>query len=258
MLQQTILSQRRLSKNMENDVVVSVSHVSKNFDRLKVLNDISLELKRGKITCVLGGSGCGKTTLLKIIAGLEKATKGDIITDLQLPGKTVGYMSQEDSLLPWKTAEQNVSFAMELTGAKNHRQAMKMLKLVKLARFFRFYPKQLSGGQRQRVSLARMLAVSPQLLLLDEPLSALDLVVKNDLVKVIRNYVQEKNATALMITHSVEEAIAIADQILILSTRPAIITAKIDVSDIRRNELFSSVKKQLEEAILEKKCETSY
>ena len=238
---------------MENNVVVSVSHVSKNFDRLKVLNDISFDLKRGKITCVLGGSGCGKTTLLKIIAGLEKASKGEIITDLKLPGKAIGYMSQEDSLLPWKTAEQNVLFAMELTGTKNHRQAMRMLKLVKLSRFFRYYPSQLSGGQRQRISLARMLAVSPQLLLLDEPLSALDLVVKNDLVKIIRNYVQENSATALMITHSVEEAIAIADQILILSTRPAVITAQIDVSDAKRNELFSSVKKQLEEAILEKK-----
>lgn len=238
---------------MVNDVVVAVSHVSKNFDRLKVLNDISLELKRGKITCVLGGSGCGKTTLLKIISGLEKATKGEVITELKLPGRVVGYMSQEDSLLPWKTAEQNVLFAMELTGTKNHRQAMKMLKLVKLARFFRYYPSQLSGGQRQRVSLARMLAGSPQLLLLDEPLSALDLVVKNDLVKVIRNYVQERKATALMITHSVEEAIAMADQILILSTRPTEITAQIEVSDKQRNELFSLVKKQLEAAILEKK-----
>ena len=245
--------QKRLLKNMESDVVVSVSNVFKNFGRLKVLNDISFELKRGKITCVLGASGCGKTTLLKIVAGLEKATQGEVITKLKLPGKAVGYMSQEDSLLPWKTAEQNVLFGMELTGTRNHRQAMRMLKLVKLARFFRFYPSQLSGGQRQRVNLARMLAVSPQLLLLDEPLSALDLVVKNDLVKVIRNYVHEKKATALMITHSVEEALAMADQILILSARPAVITAKIDVLDERRNELFSAVKEQLEEAILEKK-----
>ena len=238
---------------MEDSIVVSVSHVSKNFDNLKVLNDISFNLIQGKITCVLGGSGCGKTTLLKIIAGLEKATKGDITTNLILPGKAVGYMSQEDSLLPWKTAEQNVSFAMELVGMKNHRQAMKMLKLVKLARFFRFYPKQLSGGQRQRVSLARMLSVSPQLLLLDEPLSALDIVVKNDLVKIIRNYVQEKNATALMITHSVEEAVSIADQILILSSRPASVVSKIEINDKQRNELFSLVKKQLEAAIMEKK-----
>lgn len=238
---------------MENDIVVSVYHVSKNFDHLKVLSDVSLNLKKGKITCILGGSGCGKTTLLKIIAGLEKATKGDITTNLILPSKAVGYMSQEDSLLPWKTAEQNVSFAMELVGLKNHRQAMRMLKLVKLARFFRFYPKQLSGGQRQRVSLARMLSVSPQLLLLDEPLSALDIVVKNDLVKIIRNYVQEKNATALMITHSVEEAVSIADQILILSSRPASVVSIIEINDKQRNELFSLVKKQLEAAIMEKK-----
>lgn len=238
---------------MEDSIVVSVSHVSKNFDNLKVLDDISFNLIQGKITCVLGGSGCGKTTLLKIIAGLEKATKGDILTHLQLPGKAVGYMSQEDSLLPWKTAEQNVLFAMELVGMKSHRQAMKMLKLVKLARFFRYYPSQLSGGQRQRVSLARMLSVSPKVLLLDEPLSALDIVVKNDLVKIIRNYVQEKNTTALMITHSVEEAVSIADQILILSSRPASIFTKIEINDKQRNELFSLVKKQLEEAIMEKK-----
>ena len=115
------------------------SHISKNFDRLKVLNDVSFNLARGKITCVLGASGCGKTTLLKIIAGLEKPSKGEVKTELKLPGKAVGYMSQEDSLLPWKTAEQNVSFAMELTGVKNHRQSMRMLKLVKLARFFFFF-----------------------------------------------------------------------------------------------------------------------
>lgn len=242
---------------MVDNVLVSVNNITKKFGRLEVLNDISFDLLNGQITCVLGASGCGKTTLLKIIAGLESASKGHIKTNLQLPGRAVGYMSQEDSLLPWKTAEQNVLFALELIGTKSHRQAMKMLKLVKLSRFFRFYPAQLSGGQKQRVSLARMLAVSPQLLLLDEPLSALDLVVKNDLVKIIRDYVQEKNATALMITHSVEEALSVADQILILSNRPARITARISISDDTRNELFSTVKQALEQAISEKKCAIS-
>lgn len=239
---------------MDNNVLVSVQNISKNFDKLKVLDDISLELKEGHITCILGSSGCGKTTLLKIIAGLEKATKGHVKSSLKLPGKDVGYMSQEDSLLPWKTAEQNVLFALELLGTKKHRQAMKMLRLVHLTHFSRYYPNELSGGQRQRVSLARMLALLPKLLLLDEPLSALDVVIKNDLTKIIRNYVLEQKATALMITHSIEEALLMADTILILSPRPACITDIIEITDNNRNEAFARVKSALEKACKEKKC----
>ena len=243
---------------MENKIsVINAEHITKSFNRLKVLEDVSLSLKKGKITCVLGPSGCGKSTLLKIIAGLETPTKGNIVTDITLPGKAVGYMSQEDSLLPWKTAEQNVSLAMELVGIKNHRQAMKMLRLVHLARFFRFYPAELSGGQRQRVSLARMLSVTPKLLLLDEPFSALDIVVKNELAEIIRNYVSEQQATALMITHSVEEALLIADKVVILSPRPARITEIIEVQDKERNNLFAKVKTSLEKSIMEKKCAIS-
>ncbi len=240
---------------MENNIsVVTVKNITKNFNRLKVLDDVSLSLDKGKITCVLGPSGCGKSTLLKIIAGLETPSKGKIVADISLPGKAVGYMSQEDSLLPWKTAEQNVSLAMELIGVKNHRQAMKMLKLVHLARFFRFYPAELSGGQRQRVSLARMLSIVPQLLLLDEPFSALDIVVKNELAQIIRNYVLEHQAAALMITHSVEEALLLADRIVILSPRPACVTEVIDVQDSKRDNLFAKVKTALEKSISEKKC----
>lgn len=242
---------------MENNILISAENISKSFKKLKVLDNISLDLYQGKITCILGSSGCGKTTLLKIIAGLEKASKGKIISSLTLPGKEVGYMSQEDSLLPWKTAEQNVLFALELIGIKNHRQAMKMLRLVHLNHFSRYYPHELSGGQRQRVSLARMLALSPKLLLLDEPLSALDIVIKSDLVQIIRNYVITNQATALMITHSIEEALMVADTILIFSPRPACITDRIEINDSERNKAFAHVKEALENAIRERKCVTS-
>ncbi len=239
---------------MESNFLVTAQHITKNYGKLKVLDDITLKLQAGKITCVLGSSGCGKTTLLKILGGLETPTNGTISSNFSLPGKSVGYMSQENSLLPWKTAEQNVLFAMELVGAKkNHRQAMKMLRKVRLSRFFRYYPVELSGGQKQRVALARMLAVSPTLLLLDEPFSALDMVVKNDLAQIIRNYVKETQAAAFMITHSIEEALIIADTVLILTSRPARIADKIEITDKERNNIFSKIKLSLEKTILEKK-----
>lgn len=239
---------------MESNLLIKASHIVKNYGRLKVLDDISLNLQAGKITCILGSSGCGKTTLLKILGGMEEQTSGSISSDISIPGKSVGYMSQEDSLLPWKTAEQNVLFAMELVGAKkNHRHAMKMLKKVQLSRFFKYYPTELSGGQRQRVALARTLAVSPKLLLLDEPFSALDMVVKNDLAHIIRDYVKETQATAFMITHSIEEVLLIADTVLILTSRPAHIADRIDITDKERDNIFAKIKQSLEKTISEKK-----
>lgn len=234
---------------MTSNILISATNISKNFGKLKVLDDISLSLSAGEITCVLGGSGCGKTTLLKILSGLEKPSVGNVISKIDLPGKFVGYMSQEDSLLPWKTAIENVAFASELLDKKDIRHALKMLKLVNISRFHSYYPAELSGGQKQRVNLARMLAISPKVLFLDEPLSALDIVVKNDLTQVIRNYVKDNEASALMITHSIEEALLLADRIIILSTLPAHISAEYKIKDNQRESMFSTIKNELEKAI---------
>ncbi len=238
---------------MPNKSILSAENISKRYGNLHVLDDISLELKPKEITCILGASGCGKTTLLKILAGLEKQSKGKIISDIQLPGSSVGYMSQEDSLLPWKTALQNVAFALELLKMPDNNKAMKMLQSVHLSRFHNYYPAELSGGQKQRINLARMLVLNPKILFLDEPLSALDILVKNDLAAIIKQYVRDTNSSALMITHSIEEALLLADKIIILTTIPAHIFKTIEVKDSKRETLYAEVKKSFEQAVKESK-----
>lgn len=238
---------------MSNKSILSAENISKRYGNLHVLDDISLDLKPKEITCILGASGCGKTTLLKILAGLEKQSKGKIISDIQLPGSSVGYMSQEDSLLPWKTALQNVAFALELLKIPDNNKAMKMLQSVHLSRFHNYYPAELSGGQKQRINLARMLVLNPKILFLDEPLSALDILVKNDLVAIIKQYVRDTNSSALMITHSIEEALLLADKIIILTTIPARIFKTIEVKDSKRETLYAEVKQSFEEAVKESK-----
>ena len=238
---------------MSNKSILSAENISKRYGNLHVLDDISLDLKPQEITCILGASGCGKSTLLKILAGLEKQSKGKITSDIQLPGSSVGYMSQEDSLLPWKTALQNVAFALELLKMPDNNKTMKMLQSVHLSRFHNYYPAELSGGQKQRINLARMLVLNPKILFLDEPLSALDILVKNDLVAIIKQYVRDTNSSALMITHSIEEALLLADKIIILTTIPARIFKTIEVKDSKRETLYAEVKQSFEEAVKESK-----
>ena len=236
---------------MGNEVLLSAKNIFKQYNRLQVLDDISLTLKKGEIICVLGASGCGKTTLLKILAGLETQSKGQVKSDIQLPGPSVGYMSQEESLLPWKTALQNVAFSLDLLGISDNKKALKMLQSVHLSRFHHYYPAQLSGGQKQRINLARMLVLEPKILFLDEPLSALDILVKNDLAKIIKEYVQNSGAAAFMITHSIEEALLLADKIIILTTLPARIYREINIKESQREDLYAKVKGLFEEAVQE-------
>lgn len=234
--------------------IITLNQVSKSFDNLEVIKDISLSVDEGEIVCILGPSGCGKTTLLKIIAGLEKANSGKIQAITKFPSKKLGYMSQADSLLPWRTAYENISLALELTGKKNYKAVDEMLKTIQLEKFRNYYPSSLSGGQCQRINLARTLVLNPKLLLLDEPLSALDVVVKNDLSKIIKNHIKNTNTGAFVVTHSVEEAIALADKIHILTQIPAVISQSFDVSKLGNNA-YNVISEALQKAIMVSKYE---
>ena len=208
---------------MEKNTILELSDVSKSFwtinGELSVIQSIDFKLKEGEIIGIIGPSGSGKTTILNLIAGLLTPTEGMV----QLNGE-VGYMFQKDHLLEWRNIWNNVTLGLEIKKQKtkdNLEKVRTMLSKYGLNDFTNSYPKELSGGMRQRIALIRTLATSPQLLLLDEPFSALDfqtrLMVCDDVYKMIKN---EKIST-ILVTHDISEAISMCDKIIVLSKRPA-------------------------------------
>lgn len=206
---------------------VSARNISKNYGKVEALRDLSLEFPRGQLTSLLGPSGCGKTTLLKIIAGLLEPTSGEV----EVNGKTVtgpgpdrAFVFQDFALLPWASVMRNVSFGLEMRGvAKSEREdiAARYIKEVGLSGFEKAYPHELSGGMRQRVGLARALSVDAEVLLMDEPFSAVDEQTRRKFQEDLLGLVQNENKTFIFVTHSIEEAVYVSDQIAILLPRPS-------------------------------------
>ncbi|MGB6771927.1 MAG: ABC transporter ATP-binding protein [Candidatus Dormiibacterota bacterium] len=204
---------------------VSVSDLHKAFGETAVLRGLELEAAAGSLTAILGPSGSGKTTLLRLIAGLERADRGKISLAGQLvddghnyvrpEGRRIGYVPQDGSLFPHLTVEQNVGFGLSRQARRGDRVAS-LLKMVGLGRMERRYPHQLSGGQQQRVALARALAIDPQLILLDEPFSALDPSLRAAVREEVRAILAQTGMTTILVTHDQEEALSIADQVAVL------------------------------------------
>lgn len=190
------------------------------------LHHVNLELKDGEFVCVLGPSGCGKSTLLNIIAGLDKATSGTV----ELDGKRVcsagpdrAVMFQESALFPWMRALENVAYPLKVAGVPKEERlerAMHYLKLVRLEGFAKRYPHELSGGMRQRVALARALILDSKVLLMDEPFAALDSQTKTILQLELQRIWLETKRTIFFVTHNVEEAVMLADRVVVLSAHP--------------------------------------
>ncbi len=234
---------------------VSVRGVSKTYGDVEALKNLSLEFPKGELTSLLGPSGCGKTTLLKIIAGLLNASSGEV----QVAGKTVtgpgpdrAFVFQDFALLPWASVIRNVAFGLELRGvAKSEREAIaeKYIREVGLAGFEKKFPHQLSGGMRQRVGLARALSVDAQVLLLDEPFSAVDEQTRRKFQEDLLSLVANENKTFIFVTHSIEEAVYVSDQIAILLPRPSRVSEIIrptsfrgkDVANIRRDPEYLDI-----------------
>lgn len=208
------------------DAVVEVRGISKSYGNVEALRSVDLDFPRGKLTSLLGPSGCGKTTLLKIIAGLVDADAGTISVNgrtVSKPGPERAFVFQDFALLPWATVLRNVAFGLELRGkptAEREKIARHYINEVGLSGFEDKYPHELSGGMRQRVGLARALSVDADVLLLDEPFSAVDeqnrRKFQEDLIKLRTN----QNKTFIFVTHSIEEAVYISDRIVLLSPRP--------------------------------------
>lgn len=232
-----------------NDAIVEVRGVSKIYGDVEALRNIELSFARGKLTTLLGPSGCGKTTLLKIIAGLVPATSGEIRVNDRVvtgPGPERAFVFQDFALMPWATVMRNVGFGLELRGvreAERKRVAQHYIDQVGLSGFENKYPHELSGGMKQRVGIARAFAVDADVLLMDEPFSAVDEQNRRKFQEDLLKLVEIEKKTFLFVTHSIEEAVYVSDRIVLLSPRPGrvsqIIDPKIDRSatpdEIRRD-----------------------
>jgi NitT/TauT family transport system ATP-binding protein len=207
---------------------LDVRHVAKYFGDLEVLRDISFTVGRGEIVALLGPSGCGKSTLLNMVANLESCDSGDILINEQPirrydQWQRLAYLFQEDRLLPWRSVRDNVMFGLEaqrVSRAERRRRADVVLEMVGLSAFAEAWPHQLSGGMRSRVALARSLVVEPEILLMDEPFSKLDPQTRTQMHQEVLRIQAMKNMTVLFVTHDVEEAVILADRIVLMEPRP--------------------------------------
>lgn len=220
-------------------VKVKIDKVEKKFNgrngEMVALNGVSLDIKENEFVCVVGPSGCGKSTLLNIIAGLLEPTSGKVEVDgkvVEGPGPERGVVFQQYALFPWLTVLKNVQFGLKLQGKSEEEakaEAMKYLKMVDLEQFANSYPKELSGGMKQRVAIARAYAVNPQVLLMDEPFGALDAQTRTQLQTELLNTWEKEKKTCFFITHDVDEAIILAQRVVIMSARPGRIKEIVDI-----------------------------
>jgi NitT/TauT family transport system ATP-binding protein len=206
---------------------VAVRNVSKAYGEVEALKSLTLDFPRGELTSLLGPSGCGKTTLLKIIAGLLQADAGEVVVNgkpVTGPGRDRSFVFQDFALLPWSNVLRNVAFGLELRRMpKPEREeiARRLIRQVGLAGFELSYPHELSGGMRQRVGLARALAVDAEVVLMDEPFSAVDEQTRRKFQEDLLALIRRETKTFIFVTHSIEEAVYVSDQIAILLPRPS-------------------------------------
>jgi NitT/TauT family transport system ATP-binding protein len=202
-------------------------NITKRFGNLQVVDAFDTEVKKGELVALVGPSGCGKSTLLHIAAGLEMPSSGRMLVNDQLvrgPNPERMLMFQENALYPWQTLLQNVAMALEFQKTERQQaqqQAREWLSKVNLKGFEDYYPHQVSGGMRQRAALARAFISNPKVLLLDEPFGALDALTRMTLQDALRTLIREMRPTVLLVTHDVDEALFLADRILVFSPRPA-------------------------------------
>lgn len=211
---------------MENSAYLNLKNINKYFGKFHVLKDINISIKKGEFICLLGPSGCGKTSLLRIVAGLERENSGNIslensdITNLSTRERNVGIVFQSYALFPNMTGEENITFGLKnkkLQENKIKEILNETVKLVQLEGIAKKYPSEMSGGQMQRIALARAIAMEPNILLLDEPLSALDAKVRSKLRYEIKELQKKLKITTIMVTHDQEEALSMGDRIVVMN-----------------------------------------
>ncbi len=265
-LQQSDAVRERFARLKSREVVLEVKGLNKTFEsaqgRVTALRDISFQTHRREFVCVIGPSGCGKSTLIRILAGLESLTSGDVLLDgkpVNGPGPERGMVFQGYTLFPWLTVKKNVMFGLESIGTgrpQAESEAMQWIDLVGLEKFANAYPHQLSGGMKQRVAIARALATQPRILLMDEPFGALDAQTRFKMQSYLLEIWKNIDITILFITHDLDEAIYLADRILVLRANPGEVDELIEVPVPRPRHgeqvlspEFLATKKRLEDLI---------
>lgn len=254
---------------MNDSPFLTLTDVSYTFDDdgTAVLADISLSIRQGAFVALVGSSGIGKSTLLRLIGGLLPATGGAVLLDGKAPqeaSKPVGIVFQKDNLMPWRTAYENVRLPLELRGGRvqaDEVRVLDMLNLVGLSGFEKSYPDQLSGGMAQRVAIARALVHEPELLLLDEPFGALDALTRERMGRELLRIWHAMPVTVFMVTHSIDEAVFLADEVLVMGSisgngLPATITHRFSVPiprprqfEMRESMDFAAHERAVREAI---------
>ena len=224
---------------------LTVSGLTKKFGELLALDNISLAIEDGEFISIVGPSGCGKTTFLRIVSGLDTATSGEVRIDSEVvkgPGIDRGFVFQSDNLLPWRTVLANALVGPEVSGtvnAESRGRTVDLLKLVGLGGFENYFPRQLSGGMRQRVNLARALAIDPKVLLMDEPFAALDVQTRARMQDFLLDVWRDSGASVLFVTHHIDEAVALADRVVVFTARPGRIKTIVPIDLPRPRNLFS-------------------
>jgi NitT/TauT family transport system ATP-binding protein len=229
---------------------------------LAALSDVDLEVNPQEFVCVVGPSGCGKTTLLRLLAGLLMPTSGQVLFEgepLQGPLRRIGFVFQQANLMPWRTALQNIALPLELQGVEEERvraRASELIELVGLTGFENCHPHDLSGGMAQRVAIARALVHSPNLLLLDEPFGSLDALTRERMASELMRIWSAQTVTVLMVTHSITEALMLADRLVVLSERPGTVRLDLPVQlprprtlDVTHTRKFGDLARQVRQAI---------
>ncbi|OYU57569.1 MAG: nitrate ABC transporter ATP-binding protein [Bradyrhizobium sp. PARBB1] len=235
--------------------------VTKRFDTVEVVTRTDLSIAQGEFVVFLGPSGCGKTTLMRMVGGLDDPSSGDILLDgqaIRMPDRRRGMVFQSYSSFPWLTVAQNIAYGMryrdDLTPAQKAERVAHYLALVGLQDFGGSFPSRISGGMRQRVAIARTLAAGSDVLLMDEPFGALDALTRERLQVQLREIHQREGKTIIFVTHDVEEAVFLADRIIVFSARPARLLADVDVTsilgaerslDIREGRAFFDLRNQV-------------